>query len=180
MTIIDQEGRDLGLRMYGTLEWVGKSLLKGLDINGRPLYWDRRYNTYYNEEPKFERVGGIEMAKLKAGYVLRKYPTLVKPTRKQDIYYNHRIVWMENWLIIKRGFSTEGEYIPLRILSYGFHFFYVKSESNNQPSVTILDTQGDFKGRTWAVPAEDDHRIPLWRNTKLTNAYTGKEGFLDR
>ena len=91
----------LGLKMYGNLEWVGASLLKGQDVNGEELYWDRRYNQYYHEKPEFVRIGGIEMTKLKVGYVLRKHPTLIKPTSKRKIYYNNNIIWMDDWLISK-------------------------------------------------------------------------------
>ena len=179
VTIIDKDGCDLKLRMYGNLEWKDKNILKGVDINGEPLYWDKAYNTYYHEEPKFERVGGIEMVKLSAGYVLRKYPNLLKPTKKQKIYFNHKIVWMRDWLMIKYGPSSEGGYGPLRILAYGLNHFYVESEDQDLPRVTILDTIGNFIDRRWTVPSEDYHRFPIWRYTLLTNAYTGKEGFLE-
>ena len=177
VTIIDKDGRDLGLRMYGNLEWENDSLLKGLDIKGEPLWWDKRYNTYYHERPVFESVGGVEMTKLKAGYVLRKFPNLVKPTKMRDIYYNHKIIWMSDWLISKQGPSREGNYVPLRILSYGYSFFYVKTESIDLPSVTIIDTYGNFVDRRWTVPNEDNHRTPIWRETTLTNAYTRQVGF---
>ena len=177
VTIIDKDGRDLGLRMYGNLEWENDSLLKGLDIKGEPLWWDKRYNTYYHERPVFESVGGVEMTKLKAGYVLRKFPNLIKPTKMRDIYYNHKIVWMSDWLISKQGPSREGNYVPLRILSYGYSFFYVKTESIDLPSVTIIDTYGNFVDRRWTVPNEDNHRTPIWRETTLTNAYTRQVGF---
>ena len=174
VTIIDSDGRDLGLRMYGNLEWEGDMLLKGHDINGRPLYWDSRYNTYYHEKPEFVRLAGIDMARLQSGYVLRKYPNRIKPTRLQDIYFNQRIVWMGDWLVFKRG----ADCYPQRILSYGTNFFYVKTENTDQPGVTMIDTNGNFVSRSWTVPDYDNHRTPLWRFTPLTNAYTGKVGFL--
>ena len=179
VTIIDKNGNDLKLRMYGNLEWKDSNILKGVDINGEPLYWDREYNTYYHEMPAFQRIGGIEMTKLKAGYVLRKYPKLINPVKKQSIYYNPKIVWINDWLMIKYGPSSEGNYSPHRILSYGFSHFYVKSEDRDLPAVTILDTQGNFVDRRWRVPVDDDHKIPQWRYTLLTNAYTGNVGFLD-
>ena len=177
VTIIDKDGRDLHLLMYGNLEWEGESLLRGQDINGKPLWWDKRYGTYYHEKPEFVSLAGIEMTRLKAGYVLRKYPELIKPTRKRDIYYNQKIVWMNDWLISKIGSSTDGNYMPQRILSYGYNYFYVKTESRTLPSVTIIDTIGNFIDRRWAVPNGDYHRTPLWSNTLLINAYTGEVGF---
>jgi len=129
VTIIDKDGRDLGLRMYGSLEWESESLLKGQSINGETLYWDKTYNIYYKERPVFENICGVGMARLKAGYVLRKYPTLIKPVRKQDIYYNQKIVWINDWLILKSGQVGEEDYSIQRIHSYGYNSFYVKTES---------------------------------------------------
>ena len=176
-TIIDKDGRDLGLRMYGNLEWVGASLLKGQDIKGEELYWDRRYNQYYHEKPEFVRIGGIEMTKLRAGYVLRKYPTLIKPASKRKIYYNRNIIWMDDWLISKYDSAAEGDYRPQRILSYGYKSFYVKTATTDLPDVTIIDKEGHLIGRCWTVPERDDHKFPDWQQTPLTNAETGEVGF---
>ena len=180
VTVIDKDGLDLGLRMYGNLEWESKAILKGHDINGGPLYWDRRYRQYYHEKPEFVSIGGVEMTRLKAGYVLRKHPDLIKPTKKRDIYYNRKIIWMKDWLISKCDSAADGDYSPQRILSYGYNSFYVKTEARDLPSVTIIDTMGNFVNRRWTVPDEDDHKFPLWSRTSLTNAYTGKEGFPKR
>ena len=179
-TIIDQDGRDLGLRMYGTPEWEDMSILKGLDSNGKPLYWDKRYNHYYHEKPVFVSIGGVEMTQLKSGYVLRKHPDLIKPTKKRDIFYNKKIVWMNDWLISKSGNAKDKDYRPHKILAYGYQHFYLKTESSDLPSVTIMDTMGNLVGRRWNVPNEDDHKFPLWSRTPLTNAYTGEKGFPDR
>ena len=179
-TIIDKDGRDLGLKMYGNLEWVGASLLKGQDINGEELYWDRRYNQYYHEKPEFVSIGGIEMTKLKVGYVLRKNPSLIKPTSKRKIYYNSNIIWMNDWLISKNDPEVAGGYSTQRILSYGFNSFYVKTAVAYLPSVTAIDMTGHLINRRWTVPEEDDHKFPVWRQTPLTNADTGKVGFPDK
>ena len=112
--------------------------------------------------------------------MLRKYPELIKPTRKRDIYYNQKIVWMNDWLISKMGPSADGNYMPQRILSYGYNYFYVKTESRDLPSVTIIDTIGNFINRRWTVPNEDYHKTPLWSRTLLINAYTGEVGFYNK
>ena len=179
ITIIDKNGRDLGLKMYGSLEWEGNAILKGFDINGKILYWDKRYNTYYYEKPEFVSLGGIEMTRLKAGYVLRKYPGLIKPTKKQDIYYNQRVIWMNDYLISKYSALPDADYSPRKILSYGYNNFYVRSETRDLPSVTIFDMSGYFVGHRWAVPNDDYHKTPIWQHTPLINAYTGKMGFPD-
>ncbi len=180
VTIIDNDGRDLGLRMYGSLKWEDKAILKGRDINGNPIYWDRMYHHYYHEKPEFVSIGGIEMTKLKVGYVLRKHPTLIKPTSKRKIYYNRNIIWMDDWLISKSGSTEDDSYRPQRILSYGFDSFYVKTASTGLPDVTIIDMMGNIINHSWTVPEEDDHRFPVWRQTPLTNAETGKVGFPDK
>jgi len=54
---------------------------------------------------------------------------------------------------------------------------YLKTALRDQPGVTIIDTMGNFVDRLWTVPKEDDHRFPVWRQTPLTNAGTGKVGF---
>ena len=179
VTIIDKDGRDLRLTMYGNLEWEEENILRGADINGEPLYWDKKYQNYYREKPEFVTLGGVEMTMLKAGFVLRKYPKLIKPTKKWDIYYNQNIIWMNDWLISKNSDSKNRDYSPHKILSYGYNYFYVKTESNDQPSVSIIDTAGNLVEQRWTVPDEDDHKFPLWASTPLTNAYTGKEGFPD-
>ena len=177
VTIIDADGRDLGVKVYGDLEWEEGSVLRGLDVNGSTIYWDRRYNNYYHEKPVFVNIGGVEMTRLKVGYVLRKYPTLIKPTNKRKIYYNKKIVWMDDWVISKSGSVADGDYRPQRILSYGYNVFYVKTASRDLPGVTILDAVGNVVNHRWSVPEDDDHKFPLWRQTPLTNAYTGKVGF---
>ena len=179
-TIIDRDGRDLGLKLYGNLEWVGASLLKGQDVNGEELYWDRRYNQYYHEKPEFASIGDVEMAKLKAGYVLRKHPTLIKPTSKRKIYYNSNIIWMDDWLISKNDPESDGDYSPQKILSYGFNAFYVKTAVEYLPGVTAIDMKGNLINHRWTVPEEDAHKSPVWRQTPLTNADTGKVGFPDK
>ena len=179
VTIIDNDGRDLRLAMYGDLRWQDGSILKGQDVNGESLYWDRKYGTYYHEEPVFVTLGGIEMTRLKAGYVLRKYPALIKPTKKRDIFYNHKIIWMSDWLISKFDTSADTDYSPHRILSYGFYHFYVRTEKKDLPSVTIIDTNGNFVERRWSVPDKELHKTPLWHRTSLINALTGKAGFPD-
>jgi hypothetical protein len=154
VTIIDKNGRDLGLKMYGHLEWLSEDLLKGLNINGKPLYWDRKYNHYYSECPVFVRVGGVEMVRLQDGLVLRKFPKLIKPMKRQDIYYNQKIVWMGDWLIAKKDDSGDADYCLHKVLSHGYNYFCVRTESVDLPSVTIIDTMGNLIDRRWTVPKE--------------------------
>ena len=175
--IIDKEGKDIGVKMYGNPEWIDNNILKGQDLNDNPLYWDRRYNAYYHEKPAFTMVAGIEMVKLKDGYVLRKHPSLFKPTKKIDIYYNRGIVWIRDWLIKKRKDADQGNYSPERILSYGYKFFYTRCEFTESGDIGVYSTAGERVGTCWRVPENDDHRRPFWRYIPLTNAQTGREGF---
>ena len=84
---------------------------------------------------------------------------------------------MNDWLITKHGTSANRDYCPQRILSYGYNCFYVRTESQNLPSVTIFDTLGNFVGLRWTVNNEEHHKTPLWSYTPLMNAYTRQPGF---
>ena len=77
-----------------------------------------------------------------------------------------------------RGLDEGGEYNAQKIITYGRQFFYVKTEKKHQPSVTVIDTDGDFVGRQWTVPDLDNHKTPLWTRTSLINAETRKAGFV--
>ena len=174
-TLIDMEGRDLRLKMYGSLEWEGE-VLKGQDINDSALYWDSKYNAYYHEKPEFEALAGVEMVRLKDGYVLRQLPNLSKPARKADIYYNERLIWMNDWLLLKQKEGDDSYHCsPFKILAYGFRCFYVKSKSTGGPPVTIIYREGGIGDRKWGVPIDDDAKLPPWRDIPLTNASTGKK-----
>ena len=177
-TLIDQKGRDMRLRMYGRLEWVG-DVLKGRDINDRPLFWDRKYDKYYDEMPEFTAVADVEMTKLKNGYTLRKYPQLIKPIRSIDIYYNSKMIWMGDWVLLKWDEDGRVNYSPRRIVSYGDSYFYVQSERVDEPSITVIDTEGAFVRHCWMVPENDDFKRPHWYQIPLRNALTGKIGFPD-
>ena len=174
-TLIDKEGRDMKLRMYGTLEWDGE-VLRGQDINKRMLYWDSKYNAYYAEPPKFVTLAGVEMVHLKDGYALRGLSGLVKPTRKTDIYYNERMIWMKDWLVMKKRVGDKWVLTPFRILAYGFQCFYVKSRDVGMPPVTVVYMEGYIVDYKWALPVENATKTPRWRQIPLTNAQTGRVG----
>jgi len=44
----------------------------------------------------------------------------------------------------------------------------------------LKNMMGNLVNHRWTVPEEDDHRFPVWRQTPLTNADTGKVGFPDK
>ena len=175
-TIIDMEGRDLKLRMYGSMERDG-DLLIGHDIDGKPLFWDRQYGTYYSERPQFVMLAGVPMVKLRDGYTLRKYPKLVEHKKKRDIFYNGRIIWMGDWLIFKRKVRDGYEYEPKKIMSYGIRFFYVWNESKEEVPLTIVSKDGNVVDHVLMLPDGERNKKPMWATTPLINAMTGKEGF---
>ena len=86
---------------------------------------------------------------------------------------------MNDWLLFKYAPSAGGGYNPLRILSYGYDYFYVKTEERNLPGVTIIDMQGNLVDRRWKVPNGECHEKPVWSRTPLINAYTKQAGFYD-
>ena len=84
---------------------------------------------------------------------------------------------MSDWLLMKKREGDNVGYSPLKILSYGFNGYYVKTERAGQPYVTKIDTGGNVAGQFWKVPEEDDNRAPYWHQTPLVNASTGRVGF---
>ena len=177
-TIIDKEGRDLKLRMYGSMEWDG-DLLIGHDIDGKPLYWDRQYGIYYSEKPQFVTLAGVPMVKLKDGFTLRKYPSMIEHKKKRDIFYNGRIIWMGDWLIFKRKVKDGYEYEPKKIMSYGIRFFYVWNEGKYEMPLSVVSKDGNVEGYAGLLPEGERNKRPMWGTTPLINAMTGKEGYPD-
>jgi len=108
--------------------------------------------------------------------VLRQLPNLSTPARKADIYYNERLIWMNDWLLLKQKEGDDSfRCSPFKILAYGFHCFYVKSKNASDPPVTIIFREGGIGDRKWGVPIDDEAKLPPWRDIPLTNASTGKK-----
>ena len=102
-TVIDRNGTDLGVQLYGNLELRGE-FLYGQDIKGGATLWDtigRRY--YQGQEPTFERVGGLDLIKTgKDEYELRYSRGLhMFRFRKSEVLFNQHIAIIRDKLIVK-------------------------------------------------------------------------------
>ena len=107
-TIIDLQGIDLMVQLYGQIELKGE-FLYGNDIRGERLLWDTIGKSYYKGcEPKFERYGGLDI--LRAGkdkhntslYELRytKSPQHFAFS-KNEVFFNQHIAIIRDILIVK-------------------------------------------------------------------------------
>ena len=107
-TIIDLQGIDLMVQLYGQIELKGE-FLYGNDIRGERLLWDTIGKSYYKGcEPKFERYGGLDI--LRAGkdkhntslYELRytKSPQHFAFSKK-EVFFNQHIAIIRDILIVK-------------------------------------------------------------------------------
>ena len=122
-----------------------------------------------------EKLAGIEMVRLRDGYRLRKHPSLREPVKKKDIYYNGKLIWMGDWILVKQEAEGTVGYRPRRIVGYGYDFFYVESEQKTDARLTKINMEVEVAGRCWMLP-EGGLRHPVWRDVPLTNASTRKAG----
>ena len=114
-TVIDRNGRDLDVKLYGSVDVHGE-FLYGMDSRGQRLVWDsigRKY--YHGSEPHFEHVAGLEMIKVGDDeYELRNAKGLHHfRFSKAEILYNRYITIIRNMLIVKTG-----DYRMLEISGY--------------------------------------------------------------
>ena len=115
-TVIDMNGIDLGVQLYGTLSLQGE-FLHGRNIKGDVAIWDiigRKY--YQNSEPSFEHVGWLDLIKVNGGeYELRYNRGLqLFRFRKSEILINQQIAIIRDVLIVRsanfRAFKIFGYY----------------------------------------------------------------------
>ena len=115
-TVIDMNGIDLGVQLYGTLRLQGE-FLHGRNIKGDVAIWDiigRKY--YQNSEPSFEHVGWLDLIKVNGGeYELRYNRGLqLFRFRKSEILINQQIAIIRDVLIVRsanfRAFKIFGYY----------------------------------------------------------------------
>ena len=102
-TVIDMNGIDLGVQLYGTLSLQGE-FLHGKNIKGDVAIWDiigRRY--YQDREPNFEHVGWLDLIKVNGSeYELRYNRGLqLFRFRKSEILINQQIAIIRDILIVR-------------------------------------------------------------------------------
>ena len=102
-TVIDMNGIDMGVQLYGTLSLQGE-FLHGKNIKGDVAIWDiigRRY--YQDREPNFEHVGWLDLIKVNGSeYELRYNRGLqLFRFRKSEILINQQIAIIRDILIVR-------------------------------------------------------------------------------
>ena len=116
-SLIDRKGIDLKLRLYRDVKWKGgyfyscykRPGYKGDDYSWS-VYWDPKGNCYYDYDPEFQMVCGVEVAYASEHtrpdelcYKLRKSTGMVSPRFKyQDIFYNRNVIVARDYLIVKK------------------------------------------------------------------------------
>ena len=116
-SLIDRKGMDRGLRLFREVEWkdgiyfsyyLPKGYKKGDDY--WHTYWDPKGNCYYDEDPEFRRVAGVEVAQTyehedrnQQCRKLRCSTGSLSPRfHIGEMYFNKDIVIARDYLIVKR------------------------------------------------------------------------------
>ena len=116
-SLIDQRGIDLKLRLYRDVQWQNGyfySCYKRPGYRGDDyfwsVYWDPKGNCYYDIDPAFQRMCGVEVACTSEHaqpdtlcYKLRTSTGMVSPRfQYQDIFYNRHVIVARDYLIVKK------------------------------------------------------------------------------
>jgi hypothetical protein len=112
-TVIDLQGIDQMVQLYGQIELKG-DFLYGDDVRGKRVLWDTVGKKYYTGgEPKFERLGGLDVLRDDrddAGdrYELRYMKGMQKFLfSKGEVLFNSHIAIIRDLLIVKdNGFKS--------------------------------------------------------------------------
>ena len=112
-TVIDLQGIDQMVQLYGQIELKG-DFLYGDDVRGKRVLWDTVGKKYYTGgEPKFERLGGLDVLRDNrddAGdrYELRYLKGMQKFLfSKGEVLFNSHIAIIRDLLIVKdNGFKS--------------------------------------------------------------------------
>ena len=122
-TVIGTDGRDLQVRLYGTVRWQDGCFRGGTDGEGG--CWDPVGNAYYDGDPCFTRVVGVEVGLAREHgrgdapcMRLRRSRGRVSPRfHLWEMFYNRDIIIARDYLIVKgdgnhayriRGFLGDG------------------------------------------------------------------------
>lgn len=173
-TIISLTGMDLRASLYGKVTPHG-DVFEGETIAGQKTFWDSVGQQYYNYQPEFETVGGVDMVKKNGKYLpRRKTPYLKEPVVKEDIWYNRAILWMKDVLIVKRT----GAIYPIK--AYGNDCFYVGNNDLRQGRFIEVTFDGSFHytnslDMDWSYI----YSVPTWGNRQLIHASTGQMEYMD-
>ena len=116
-TLIDRKGVDLNLRLFRDVKWKDGyfySNYKRPDYkNGDyfwSVYWDPKGNCYYDFDPAFRMMAGVEVAEASEHYdnakmslKLRCSTGSVSPRfLSNEVYYNRQVIVARDYLIVKK------------------------------------------------------------------------------
>ena len=121
-TVIDMDGHDLGVQLYGTLTLHGE-FLHGKNVGGADVMWDTVGRKYYQgREPRFEHAGWLDLVSVgRDEYELRNNRGLhLFRFRKQDVLFNRHIAIIRDVLVLKSENVR-----TFRIFGYGGDHVYV-------------------------------------------------------
>jgi hypothetical protein len=165
-TVIDLNGSDQMVQLYGQIEQRGE-FLYGRDVAGERVLWDiigRRY--YKGREPKFERLGGLDILRSEKqlsdtpNYELRSSRGLQSLSfSKGEVYFNSYIAIIRDVLIVK-----DGGFRFYKILGYLDDSILIMT--NKQYCSTQVSWDGHIMGRFSHLPDNFSFR-PNYRKLKL-------------
>lgn len=156
-TVIDQRGQDLNVMLYGNVEWyngyfygeqIGSNFIKSNS-------WDPVGNSYYDSDPCFRKVAGVEVGFSKEhGSQVRPCMKLRQSTGRvsprfyvSEMFYNHDIVIARDYLVVKTDRNHS-----YRIKGYLSDSVLVESEEQYGFQQIMLDGRmGQFYSR---MPSE--------------------------
>ena len=174
-TIISLTGMDLRASLYGKVTAHG-DVFEGETIGGQQTFWDSVGQQYYNTQPEFETIGGVDMVKKNGKYLLRKKPLFQRePVGKEAIWYNKSIVWMKDVLIVK---ATGKAY---QVKAYGYQRFFVESDDYNKGTLISVRFDGTCRYTGFiSSPFEHIFRVPVWEGEQLIHATSGNMEYLGK
>ena len=102
-TVIDMNGLDLGVQLYGKLKLQG-DFLYGQNLNGAGIVWDTIGRKYYQGgEPTFEHAGWLDLVKVGRDEYEVRYARGLQLFRfkKSEVLYNAHIAIIRDMLIVR-------------------------------------------------------------------------------
>ena len=153
-SLIDKKGMDLNLKLYKEVFWKNGyfySRLKVRDYNGEwylCIYWDPKGNCYYDDDPGFRMLAGVEVAfatehlhRDSLCMKLRYSTGLVSPRfTYNEMFYNRHILVARDYLVIKKdhnhAYLIKG-FLPDSIIvqeegGYGYQQFFTNGKKGQR------------------------------------------------
>ena len=116
-SLIDRKGVDLNLRLFRDVKWKDGYFYSCYKRPGyrkgdsfRSVYWDPKGNCYYDSDPEFRMMAGVEVAGASEHfnreivcYKLRYSTGSVSPRfHYNEIFYNRQVIVARDYLIVKK------------------------------------------------------------------------------